>query len=271
MTAWPFSPPAGRARGRPSVLGPFVGLPVGCPRSTGPTRSPTLPRPALICPNHASHLDIPVLRRALCPRARRLAIAAPTTTGSHQRRPVRGARGSPPSRSAGRRAFYRSTRSSALLADGWRGASSSQGSRAGRELPPVLADRGLAASGTRITRSSPIASALGELLPPCATTRPSSPARQRSIRRPSVRRAGESARAFTSGSGPGAERHRALPSPGPLAPLTPLARRGYHSRPVGTSGARRSAPSLEFFPLSPDRPGPVRPHPTTCIRGGPPA
>ena len=78
MTGWPFSRPARIAREVVHrVLGPVVGLAVGGPRIEGTDVLATLPRPALICPNHASHLDIPVLRRALGPQGRdRLAIAA---------------------------------------------------------------------------------------------------------------------------------------------------------------------------------------------------
>jgi long-chain acyl-CoA synthetase len=78
MSAWQFSWAAGAAREVVHrLVGPVLGQLVGGPRVEGLEVLAQLPRPALICPNHTSHLDIPVLRRALGPRGRdRLAVAA---------------------------------------------------------------------------------------------------------------------------------------------------------------------------------------------------
>ncbi|MFL5779445.1 MAG: lysophospholipid acyltransferase family protein [Chloroflexota bacterium] len=59
------------------IVGPVLGAFVGGPRVIGYEHVLALPRAALICPNHQSHLDIPILRRALGGAGRhRLAIAA---------------------------------------------------------------------------------------------------------------------------------------------------------------------------------------------------
>ena len=78
MRGWQFSRAAGHAREVVHrVVGPVVGQVVGGPRVEGTEVLARLPRPALICPNHASHLDIPVLRRALGSGGReRLGVAA---------------------------------------------------------------------------------------------------------------------------------------------------------------------------------------------------
>ena len=78
MRGWQFSRLAGFARELVHrVAGPVVGQLVGGPRVEGADVLARLPRPALICPNHASHLDVPVLRRALGSHGRhRLAVAA---------------------------------------------------------------------------------------------------------------------------------------------------------------------------------------------------
>ena len=78
MKGWQFSRGAGIARETVHlVVGPVLGRLVRGPRIEGDEVLARLPRPALICPNHASHLDIPVLRRALGAGGRhRLAIAA---------------------------------------------------------------------------------------------------------------------------------------------------------------------------------------------------
>ncbi len=78
MTAWQLSPVAGAGREIVHrIVGPFLGLLVGGPRVEGTEWLTDLPRPLLICPNHESHLDIPVLRRSLGGKGRRrLAIAA---------------------------------------------------------------------------------------------------------------------------------------------------------------------------------------------------
>ena len=125
VTAWQLSP-AGRrrARDRPSDRRPV-------PRAAGRRAAGRghewlvdLPRPLLICPNHESHLDIPVLRRSLGAKGRR--------PSRHRRRrrllvpaagvPRSSCRGSRPCRSAGSAAApSRSTpsRSCWPTAGGW--------------------------------------------------------------------------------------------------------------------------------------------------------
>jgi 1-acyl-sn-glycerol-3-phosphate acyltransferase len=78
VKGWQFSRPAGIGREAVHrIVGPALGRLVRGPRIEGDEVLARLPRPALICPNHASHLDIPVLRRALGSRGRhRLAVAA---------------------------------------------------------------------------------------------------------------------------------------------------------------------------------------------------
>ena len=78
MRGWQFSRAAGFLREVVHrLVGPVLGQLVGGPRIEGQEVLDRLPRPALICPNHTSHFDIPVLRRALGSRGRdRLAIAA---------------------------------------------------------------------------------------------------------------------------------------------------------------------------------------------------
>ena len=78
MSTWQLSPVAGVGREVVHrVVGPVLGAFVGGPRIEGGEWLVDLPRPLLICPNHQSHFDIPVLRRALGRHGRhRLAIAA---------------------------------------------------------------------------------------------------------------------------------------------------------------------------------------------------
>ena len=78
MTAWQLSRAAGVGREIVHrLVGPVIGEFVGGPRIEGQEWLVDLPRPLLICPNHQSHFDIPVLRRALGRHGRhRLAIAA---------------------------------------------------------------------------------------------------------------------------------------------------------------------------------------------------
>ena len=75
---WQLSRPAGVAREAVHrVVAPVLGALVGGPRVEGRQIVDGLPPGALICPNHQSHFDIPVLRRALGSHGRRrLAIAA---------------------------------------------------------------------------------------------------------------------------------------------------------------------------------------------------
>jgi 1-acyl-sn-glycerol-3-phosphate acyltransferase len=78
VSGWQFSWAAGTAREAVHrLVGPVIGQLVGGPNVEGLEVLDHLPRPALICPNHTSHLDIPVLRRALGSNGRhRLAVAA---------------------------------------------------------------------------------------------------------------------------------------------------------------------------------------------------
>jgi 1-acyl-sn-glycerol-3-phosphate acyltransferase len=78
MSRWQLSRPAGVAREVVHrVVAPALGRLVDGPVVEGADVLARLPRPALICPNHQSHLDIPLLRRALRGQGRhRLAIAA---------------------------------------------------------------------------------------------------------------------------------------------------------------------------------------------------
>lgn len=78
MSDWPFRRPAIWAREVGArILGPPVGWLIDGPSVRGAEHLGALDRPALICPNHSSHIDHPALRLALGPRYRhRLAIAA---------------------------------------------------------------------------------------------------------------------------------------------------------------------------------------------------
>ncbi|MDH4141106.1 MAG: 1-acyl-sn-glycerol-3-phosphate acyltransferase [Chloroflexota bacterium] len=78
MPAWQLSRAAGVGREVVHrLVGPVLGSLVGGPRILGREWLAELPAPSLICPNHQSHLDIPVLRRSLGSHGRwRLAIAA---------------------------------------------------------------------------------------------------------------------------------------------------------------------------------------------------
>lgn len=78
MFRWQLSRPAGVAREVVHrVVAPLLGRVVGGPRIEGLAVLADLPPGSLICPNHQSHFDIPVLRRALGAQGRRrLAIAA---------------------------------------------------------------------------------------------------------------------------------------------------------------------------------------------------
>jgi 1-acyl-sn-glycerol-3-phosphate acyltransferase len=78
MIQWQLTRPAGLAREAVHrIVAPFLGRLVDGPIVEGADVLTRLPRPALICPNHQSHFDIPVLRRALGGAGRhRLAIAA---------------------------------------------------------------------------------------------------------------------------------------------------------------------------------------------------
>ncbi len=78
MGPWQLSRPA--AVGREivhRVVAPVLGQIVGGPVVEGREWLVDLPTPLLICPNHQSHLDIPIVRRSIGGRGRRrLAIAA---------------------------------------------------------------------------------------------------------------------------------------------------------------------------------------------------
>jgi len=78
VRAWQLTQVAGLGREVVHrLVGPFLGFLVRGPTIQGGEWLADLPRPLLICPNHQSHLDIPVLRRSLGGHGRwRLAIAA---------------------------------------------------------------------------------------------------------------------------------------------------------------------------------------------------
>ena len=88
MSTWQLSRVAGIGREVVHrIVGPVLGEFVGGPRIEGGQWLADLPRPLLICPNHQTPLDIPVLRRALGRHGRhRLAIAAADDYW-YQRRP----------------------------------------------------------------------------------------------------------------------------------------------------------------------------------------
>ncbi len=74
---WQFSGPAVIARETTArLVGPFVSLLVGGPRTTGREHLDAAGGPFLICPNHTSHLDVSTLRLALGRRHRRRLAAA---------------------------------------------------------------------------------------------------------------------------------------------------------------------------------------------------
>ena len=78
MGLWQLSRPAGVGREIVHrIVGPLLGRLVGGPVVEGREWLVGLPAPLLICPNHQSHLDIPIVRRSIGGRGRRrLAIAA---------------------------------------------------------------------------------------------------------------------------------------------------------------------------------------------------
>ena len=79
IARWPFAGPVVVAREvvERVVLGPIVGVLTGGPRVTGVEHAAALTEPVVVCANHGSHLDIPLLQRALPgPVRRRLAVAA---------------------------------------------------------------------------------------------------------------------------------------------------------------------------------------------------
>ncbi|HEX7471900.1 MAG TPA: AMP-binding protein [Candidatus Limnocylindrales bacterium] len=78
IATWPYAAPAVAVRElvERTLLGPFVGALTGGPRVMG-TEHAAVHESVVVCANHGSHLDIPLLQRALPgPVRRRLAVAA---------------------------------------------------------------------------------------------------------------------------------------------------------------------------------------------------
>ncbi|MGD0123111.1 MAG: AMP-binding protein [Candidatus Limnocylindrales bacterium] len=79
VARWPFAGPviAVRELLQRVLLGPLVGAWTGGPRVAGAEHAAALREPVIVCANHSSHFDIPLLQRALPGRMRRrLAVAA---------------------------------------------------------------------------------------------------------------------------------------------------------------------------------------------------
>jgi 1-acyl-sn-glycerol-3-phosphate acyltransferase len=172
MTAWQLSPVAGVGREIVHrIVGPLLGLLVRGPRIEGADWLTDLPRPLLICPNHESHLDIPVLRRSLGRHGRqRLAIAAADDYWFHRRahRVVVSWFAAVPFRRIGRGAeSIRAVES--LLADGWRVVIFPEGTRSRTgEMAPFKGGIGLVAVHSRVPVLPVRIDGLWEVLPPGA-------------------------------------------------------------------------------------------------------
>ena len=200
MTAWQLSPVAGVGREIVHrIVGPFLGLLVGGPRVEGTEWLIDLPRPLLICPNHESHLDIPVLRRALGGKGRhRLAIAAADDYW-FQRRAYRflvSWFAAVPFRRIGR-GVESIHAVEGLLADGWRVVIFPEGTRSRTgEMAPFKAGVGLVAVHARVPVLPVRIDGLWEVLPPGAR-RPHRRATTVRFGQPLIAEDGESPRAFT--------------------------------------------------------------------------
>jgi 1-acyl-sn-glycerol-3-phosphate acyltransferase len=88
IAGWQFTPAASAARELTArVFGPLIGWVMRGPRVVGVEHLVDLPEPVIICPTHASHLDVSALRLALGPRHRRhLAAAAAADYFAHSAR-----------------------------------------------------------------------------------------------------------------------------------------------------------------------------------------
>lgn len=200
MTAWQLSPVAGFGREVVHrIVGPVLGQVVGGPRIEGAEWLVDLPRPLLICPNHQSHLDIPVLRRALGRHGRhRLAIAAADDYWFHRRayRLVVSWFAAVPFRRIGRGA--ESVRAvEGLLADGWRVVIFPEGTRSRTgEIGSFKAGAGLVAVRAGVAVLPVRIDGLWDVLPP-GSRRPTRRVTRVLFGRPLVAAEGESPRAFT--------------------------------------------------------------------------
>ena len=79
IAGWPYAAPVVMLREvvERVLLGPLVGAWTGGPRVAGAESAAALREPVMVCANHGSHFDIPLLQRALPGRVRRrLAVAA---------------------------------------------------------------------------------------------------------------------------------------------------------------------------------------------------
>ena len=200
MTAWQLTPLAGAGREVVHrIAGPFLGLLVHGPRIEGADWLVDLPRPLLICPNHESHLDVPVLRRSLGRHGRRrLAIAAADDYWFHRRahRFIVSWFAAVPFRRIGRGAESIHAVEE-LLADGWRVVIFPEGTRSRTsEMAPFKAGVGLVAVHARVPVLPVRIDGLWEVLPPGAR-RPHRRAASVRFGRPLIAEDGESARDFT--------------------------------------------------------------------------
>jgi 1-acyl-sn-glycerol-3-phosphate acyltransferase len=200
MTDWQLSPVAGAGREAVHrIVGPFLGLLVGGPRLEGTEWLADLPRPLLICPNHESHLDIPVLRRSLGGNGRRrLAIAAADDYWFQRRayRVVVSWFAAVPFRRIGRGAESIHA-VEGLLADGWRVVIFPEGTRSRTgQMAPFKAGVGLVAVHARVPVLPVWIDGLRDVLPPGAR-RPRRRATSVRFGQPLIAGDGESPRAFT--------------------------------------------------------------------------
>jgi 1-acyl-sn-glycerol-3-phosphate acyltransferase len=79
VAQWPFARPIVVVREvvQRVALGPLVGVLTGGPRVFGAEHAAPLGEPVMVCANHSSHFDIPLLQRSLPGRVRRrLSVAA---------------------------------------------------------------------------------------------------------------------------------------------------------------------------------------------------
>ncbi len=200
MTGWQLTRVAGVGREIVHrIVGPFLGLLVRGPRIEGEEWLTDLPRPLLICPNHESHLDIPVLRRALGRHGRqRLAIAAADDYWFQRRasRLIVSWFAAVPFRRIGR--GVESIRAvEGLLADGWRVVIFPEGTRSRTgEMASFKAGVGLVAVHAGVPVLPVRIDGLWEILPPGAR-RPHRRVASVHFGRPLVAEAGETSRAFT--------------------------------------------------------------------------
>jgi 1-acyl-sn-glycerol-3-phosphate acyltransferase len=201
VTGWQLSRAAGVGRELVHrIVGPVLGEFVGGPRIEGREWLVDLPRPLLICPNHQSHFDIPVLRRALGGHGRHhLAIAAADDYW-FQRRPYRlvvSWFAAVPFRRIGRGAeTVRAVE--ALLDDGWRVVIFPEGTRSRTgAIGTFKAGVGLIATHGSVPVLPVRIDGLWDVLPP-GSRRPRRGRARVRFGQPLVPVDGESSRAFTA-------------------------------------------------------------------------